>query len=180
MKVFHNIKNASIIVFSEKKYIWIAVILFSVFLAMYSFTLPAIYTGGRIGIVSIRLITVPLAIYSFVMAMLVSLIIPFTVYSIKSKGKTKKGIASGGVVGSIIPSLLCCSPILPSIAAIFGAASPAVFRISGAIQGFIATYETYIFWELSPCLFLRCFRVQRQLLNVNDEESTVMLVSFLI
>ena len=114
------------------------------FLLLYLFTLPATYTGGRIGIISLRLLTPKLIAFSVVMAFFISLIIPFTVFSFRQGGKTKKATTAGGFIGSILPPLLCCSPLIPSVAAVFGAVSPAVFGISGAVQGFIATNETYI------------------------------------
>lgn len=142
--VLHHIKNAAITVFSSKKYVAISVTSFIVFLTLYLFTLPATYTGGRIGLVSIQFLNAKLALFSFIMALLVSLIIPFTIYSFKQGKKTMKATSTSGFIGSILPPLLCCSPIIPSIAATLGAVSPAIFGLSGALQGFIATNETYI------------------------------------
>lgn len=142
--VFQHIKDAIRSVFSSKKYIALGVGSFAIFLLLYLFTLPATYTGGRIGLISLRLLNVKLAVFSFVMAFLIALIIPFTVYSFKRGTKVRKATTAGGFIGSILPPLLCCSPLIPSVVAMFGAVSPAVFGISGSIQGFIATNETTI------------------------------------
>ena len=142
--VFNNVKDATRIVFSSKRYSALAVVSFGLFLLLYLFTLPATYTGGRIGIISLRLLTPKLVIFSVVMAVLIGLIIPFTIYSFKQGAKARTATTAGGFIGSILPPFLCCSPLIPSVAAILGAVSPAVFGISGAIQGFIATNETYI------------------------------------
>jgi len=144
MKSLKYIKEAISIVFSSKKYIVLGVGSFVLFLLLYLFTLPATYTGGRIGIISLRLLTPKLVVFSVVMAMLIALIIPFTVYAFRQGGKTRKASAASGFVGSVLPPLLCCSPLLPTLAGILGAVSPAVFGISGAVQGFVATNETYI------------------------------------
>lgn len=142
--VLQHIKDGARIVFSSKKYLALGIVSFILFMLLYFFTLPATYTGGRVGIISLRLLTPRLAVFSVVMALLIGLIIPFTVYSFKQGGKARKATTAGGFIGSILPPLLCCSPLIPSVAAIFGAVSPAVFGISGAVQGFIATNETYI------------------------------------
>ena len=142
--VFQQVKDAIRIVFSSKKYIALGVGSFTAFLLLYLFTLPATYTGGRIGLISLRLLNAKLAVFSVIMAFLIALIIPFIVYSFKQGAKVRKATAAGGFIGSILPPLLCCSPLIPSVAALFGAVSPAVFGLSGAVQGFIATNETYI------------------------------------
>ncbi len=144
MKIIKPIKQAGKIVFLSKKYIALGIISFAAFLLLYLFTLPATYTGGRIGLISIKLLTVKLIIFSFIMASLIALIIPFTVYSFKKGGKIRKTSATGGFLGSVLPALLCCSPILPSLVALLGATSPALFGFSSSIQGFVATNETYI------------------------------------
>ena len=142
--ILQHIKDAIRIVFSSKKYVALGLGSFVAFLLLYLFTLPATYTGGRIGLISLQLLNVKLAVFSFIMALLIALIIPFTVYSFKQGAKTRKATATSGFIGSILPPLLCCSPLLPSLAGVLGAISPAVFGFSGAVQGFIATNETYI------------------------------------
>lgn len=142
--ILRHIKDGSLIVFSSKKYVALGIGSFIIFLLLYLFTLPATYTGGRIGLISLRLLNVKLVIFSFIMALLVSLIIPFTIYAFRQGVKAGKAKATSGFLGSVLPPILCCSPLLPSVAAIFGAISPSVLWIGGAVQGFIATYETYI------------------------------------
>lgn len=142
--VLQHIKDAARIVFSSKKYVVLGISSFIAFFLLYIFALPATYTGGRIGLISLRLLNVKLAAFSFIMALLIALIIPLTVYSFKQGAKTRKATATSGFVGSVLPPLLCCSPLLPSLAGVLGAVSPAVFGFSGAVQGFIATNETYI------------------------------------
>lgn len=142
--VFVQVKEAIRMVFSSKRYVTLGISSFAVFLLLYLFTLPATYTGGRIGLISLRLLNVKLAAFSFTMALLIALIIPFTVYSFKSGAKTRKATAASGFIGSVLPPILCCSPIIPTIAGFLGAVSPVVFGFSSAVQGFIATNETYL------------------------------------
>jgi len=141
-------KTAASIVFSHRKYQLIGLTTFlaflTLFLTLYLFTLPATYTGGRVGIVSIRLLTPTLAVFSFIMAGLVAVILPFTVYTMQLGGSSGTTATTSGLLGGVLPPLLCCSPPLPVIAASVAGIFPAAFGVSGFIQGFIATYETEI------------------------------------
>ena len=142
-----NVKEVIKIVFSSGKYIRIGVLSFVLFFTLYLFTLPATYTGGRIGLVSLQFLTLKLVIFSLVMAILIALIISFIsfmVLSFKNSKGINKSVITGGFLGSILPPLLCCSPLIPSFVGIFGAVVPGVFGFSGAIQGFIAVNEDYI------------------------------------
>ena len=150
----NHVTQAARIVFSSKKYVAISVGSFIIFLSLYLLTLPATYTSGRIGIISLRLLTLKLSVFSVVMALLVALIIPFTVYSFKHGGKTRKASAATGFIGSLLPPLLCCSPLLPVLAGVLGAVSPALFGTVSAAQGFIATNETYILLGATILLFI--------------------------
>lgn len=131
-------------VFSERKYQLIGFLTFVAFLALYLFTLPATYTGGRVGLVSLRLLTPTLAVFSVVMAGLVSIILSFTVYTVQIGGSSSAAATTTGFLGSVLPPLLCCSPILPIVAASVAGMFPAVFGVSGFVQGFVATYEVEI------------------------------------
>ncbi len=139
------INKANGIVFNYLKYRIFAIIIFILFFTLYLFILPATYTGGRIGIVSLQFITPTLAIFAFLFAFLFSLILPFSVYAFRKKKTSENSSTISSVFGSIIPPLLCCSPLLPTLAAMIAGFFPFIFGVSGFIQGFIATYEIYIF-----------------------------------
>ena len=59
-------------------------------------------------------------------------------------GSSRPTATTGGFVGSVLPPLLCCSPLLPTLAAAVVGIFPAAFGVSGFIQGIMATYETEI------------------------------------
>lgn len=136
--------TASSIVFSQRKYRAIGAATFVVFATIYLFTLPATYTGGRVGLVSLRLLTPTLGAFSVVMAGLVTVIVSFTAYTIRLGGSASSATTTTGFVGSVLPPLLCCSPLLPMLAAAVVGVFPAAFGVSGFIQGFMATYEAEI------------------------------------
>ncbi|MFC4452023.1 MULTISPECIES: hypothetical protein [Halobacteriales] len=136
--------RASSIVFSQRKYRAIGAATFVVFATLYLFTLPATYTGGRVGLVSLRLLTPTLATFSVIMAGLVAVIVSFTAYTIRLGGSASSATTTTGFVGSVLPPLLCCSPLLPILAASVVGVFPAAFGVSGFIQGVMATYEVEI------------------------------------
>ncbi len=133
------------VVFKSSRYRVSAFLTFIVFFVAYLFILPATYTGGRIGMVSLQFITPELAVFAFLFAILLSLILPFAVYAFQKKQSRGNSSTVGSFLGSIIPPLLCCSPLLPTLAALLAGFFPFIFGISGFVQGFIATYETQIF-----------------------------------
>lgn len=136
-----TVQTASGLVFARRKYAGFAVATFLLAAVFYAFTLPATYTGGQVGMVSLRYLTPALAGFAVVMAGLVAVIVSFTAYSLRLGASPSTTVTTTGFFGSVLPPILCCSPLLPTVAAIFVGVFPGVFGVSGAVQGFIATYE---------------------------------------
>lgn len=113
-------------------------VLLTVFYAM---LLPATYTSGVIGLVSLRYLTPGMLGLALVMAALLALTLSLGVYGFQQGAGAKP---AGSVVGAILaalPPLLCCSPILPLAIAMVAAVLPAAGAFGVPIQGFIATHE---------------------------------------
>lgn len=151
-------------VFTSFGYQTFAILTFTMFFTLYAFILPATYTGGRIGMVSLQFITPTLALFAFLFALLLAFILPFAVYAFQKKRNSGSGNSSavGSLFGSVIPPLLCCSPLLPTVAALFAGFFPFIFGVSGFIQGFIATYETPIFTIAALILLYSLWQNARQ------------------
>ena len=149
MRYFQPLLPAMRIAFRERKQRIRAGALFLVVFGFYLFLLPATYTGGRVGFVSIRFLNGKLFFFAFLFAFLLSLIFSFAAAAASQRrfaaGDPGKKSSLGGFFGSVLPPLLCCSPILPSVAAVVAGIFPATFGVSGFLQGMIATYETQIF-----------------------------------
>lgn len=129
-------------VLMERKYQGVFLGVFVLFFTIYIFTLPATYTGGIVGMVSLRYLTLELAFFSVVMAAETALIASFIAYSsILSHGTELE--TSSGIAGSILPPLLCCSPLLPALGAVVASLTPLAIN-TGYLQGLIAVYETEI------------------------------------
>jgi FtsH-binding integral membrane protein len=129
-------------VFPARFYRWLACGLFLPALALYLVTLPATYTGGTIGLVSVRYLNAELGFFSLVLALLLSLVLTLNVYSFRASLRRRGArLSAAGVLASLVPSSLCCTSLVPSVLAAVGASTPQIFRATGLIQGTVARYE---------------------------------------
>ncbi len=62
-------------------YRYLAAGLFAIALPVYLFTLPATYTGGVVGLISLRYLNAELLIFSFALAALLSLALTLNIYA---------------------------------------------------------------------------------------------------
>lgn len=154
--------EASRIVFKSSRYRAFAILTFVLFFTLYVFILPATYTGGRIGLVSLQFITPMLALFAFLFSLPLAFVMSFSVYAFKEKRSSGNPATIGSLFGSVIPPLLCCSPLLPTAAALLAGSFPFVFGVSGFIQGFIATYEIPIFIVVVIILIYSVWQNARQ------------------
>lgn len=137
---------------------------FIFFFSLYSFILPATYTGGRVGLVSLKMLTPALTLFAFVFSILIAFIIIMNVRLYKSGKESNGSSAFLGVFGGILPPLLCCSPVIPSLVASFGAVIPGLSSLSG-LQGFIAVYETEIYLAVVVLLLYALYASAKSVVN---------------
>ena len=162
---FSEIKLAFSFVFSDKKYILLEILFFALLFVFYLFLLPSTYTGGIIGLVSLRFLNFKLGFFAFFFALFLSLILSFFIFSLNRKQKLNSGFQKT-FFGTLLPSLLCCSPLLPLIFGIFAGIFPSFLFVSGFIQGFLATYETEIYLLLLIFLAYSFVKITKQILNL--------------
>ncbi|MDE2343004.1 MAG: hypothetical protein KGL63_06365 [Betaproteobacteria bacterium] len=136
---------------------WITgVVSFFAFLAIYLMTLPATFTGGVIGLGALAFLTPELIGWSVLMAALLSMLMPMTVYLLRRgyKAHGGAGTAAGGLAISLITPLLCCSPILPILFSFLAGFIPALAGgAGGAVQGFLATHE-WLFFAIATAILV--------------------------
>jgi hypothetical protein len=118
---------------------------FVIFALLYAMILPATYTGGAIGLVSLRFLTPGTFVLALVMALLLALIVVLGVHGFRNGSGVKSAGGALGAALGILPSLLCCSPVLPLSIAAIAAFLPAAGSLGIPIQGFIATHELEIY-----------------------------------
>ena len=151
-------------VFADKKYQMLALITLLVALLVYFLTLPAMFTGGIIGMLSFSHLNGELVIFSVIMSIQLALIIPFSIWLLASGLKIKGGAVSGGLLVGLLAPMLCCSPIIPVLVSLLAIAFPFLPGIhAGLIQGFIATHETWFLAMAITLLFIALFQNVRRI-----------------
>ena len=118
---------------------------FLIFGALYAMILPASYTGGVIGLVSLRFLTPGTFLLALLMALLLALTLALGMYGFRNGSGAKPAGSALGAILAALPPLLCCSPILPLAIAAVAAVLPAAGALGVPIQGFIATHESEIY-----------------------------------
>lgn len=116
-----------------------------VFSVLISIGYNAVFDYGYVGLLQFGKAYIFLDyVIATLFGVVISLILLLNIYSIQTRRKSagKKGIA-GALIG-VIPSLTCCSPLLPSLLVFFGGAFPVLVGKSGFVQGLLATYELEI------------------------------------
>ena len=140
-----NSISAIRLVLQSRPYRYLALGFFALALTAYVFTLPAAYTGGVVGLISLRYLTAELLFFSLALAALLSLALTLNIYAFRASIRQPSGgLSLGAALSSVLPAGICCTPLVPSLLAILGATTPQIFGISGRIQGFFAIYELEI------------------------------------
>lgn len=131
-----------VLVLRGPAYRYLALGLFLLGLAFYLVTLPATYTGGAIGWVSLRYLNGELLVFALTLALLLSVVLTLNVYSFRTALQRQgTGLSLGAVLTSLVPSSVCCTSLVPSVLAAVGASTPQIFGLTGRIQGAVARYE---------------------------------------
>ena len=117
---------------------------------VYLFLLPASSTGGVIGVVTLRYLTVGEVLLALAMGALLALSIMMGVHGLRhdGHGRSAGGAVGGSAVGAVLalaPSLLCCSPLVPLGVAALASIIPAAGGLGLPIQGFLATHTLLIY-----------------------------------
>lgn len=108
--------------------------------AFYAIALPA----GMLGALSpaaLRFLTPWQALASVLLGYGFALVIAMNAAAARGNGGLRKGAGAlgiGGLVASLLPSSLCCTPVIPLILAALGVSAPMIFRTSGVFQAFFA------------------------------------------
>lgn len=161
-----KIKTSIYFVFSERRYKIIGISSFIFFLVLYLITLPSSYTGGRIGLISFKFLTVQMVIFAVVFALLLGILIPFIIFLFNRSRKGHSGAAAGGIFVSIITPFLCCSPLLPIVIGFIGGIIPILQGSFGlTIQAFVATHETEIYLGAVVLLLLSIYQNARSVVE---------------
>ena len=89
-----------------------------------------------------------LLIWSVVLAIAMASVVVLQVHAMRrvKAARSRTGVVGGlAFVGSVLPSLLCCTPIIPTALAFVGFSTVSVYGTTGTLQHFFATYQTQFF-----------------------------------
>ncbi len=114
---------------------------------LYSLLLPFEYTQ-RFSFANWHYLDVQLIAWAVVLSIGMASVIVLQIYSMRQivASKTLTGAVGGlAFIGSVMPSLLCCTPIIPTVLAFVGFSTVSVYGTTGTLQHFFATNQTEFF-----------------------------------
>ncbi len=139
------IRDALGLVFEGPSYRWLASAVFAAAAALYAFTLPAVFTGGVVGLISLQYLNAELLFFSVTLAAALSLALTLNVYAYRVAAERRGGgVTMGAMLSSLVAPGICCTPLVPTILLLLGATTPQIFGLTGRIQGFVAAYELHL------------------------------------
>ncbi len=151
-------------VFSQRPYRLLALGLSVAFILFYLMALPATFTGGRIGWVRLQFLTPTFAVFALALGLLAGLTFTLAIYGFRAAAAARgQGTGVVGTVLAILPSMVCCTPLVPTLLALLGASTPTIFALTGRIQGFFATYEIPI---LTAALLMLAYALHRTVMRL--------------
>ena len=111
----------------------------------YSVLLPFDYTQ-RFSFANWDYLDTSLLTWAIVLGLAMALVVSVQVYAMRKvvAVRTATGTAGGGVafVASLLPSFLCCTPIIPSVLAFVGVSGVGLYTTTGTLQHFFAVHQS--------------------------------------
>ncbi len=125
----------------------------------YTLLLPFNYTQ-RFELANWGYLNAYLVTWAVVLGLAMGLVLSIQVYAMRKvvAARTASG-AAGGVafVASLLPSFLCCTPIVPSVLAFVGVSGVGLYTTTGALQHFFAVHQTEFLFASLALLVLMCW-----------------------
>jgi hypothetical protein len=127
----------------------------------YGIALPGL-TLGSVGLVALRFLTPTQAAFAAAIGLLLPLVVLLNLFMwrhpacVRGGSPGRRPTALSGAVLGVLPNMLCCSPVIPTLVALFAAGSSAV-AVSAPLQYIFARYEApfYLVAALLVLLSLR-------------------------
>lgn len=79
-----------------------------------------------------------------------ALVLTIQIYAIRRAAQVRRAATGGALSGvaftvSLAPTLLCCTPVIPTLLASAGLSTLSVYTTTGTLQQFLSTHETSFF-----------------------------------
>ena len=110
----------------------------------YSVLLPFAYTQ-RVSLANWHYLDARLVAFAVAFGLTIGLVVSLQVYAMRRIIRQRSAAITGlAAIGGLLPSFLCCSPIVPTLLSIFGASAATTYRSTGTVQYFFATQQNLI------------------------------------
>lgn len=115
----------------------------------YTVTLPFASTQ-RLSTRNWQFLTGRLLGFAIALGVGMALVLTVQVYALRRAAAVRRAAAGGAVSGvamavSLLPTFLCCTPIIPTLLATVGLSTVSVYSTTGSLQHFFAIHETAFF-----------------------------------
>lgn len=108
----------------------------------YTLLLPFEFTQ-RLGWQNWQFLTAAQFAWSLVLGLGMAFVLTVQAYAMRRIAASRSGALTGvALIGSLLPSFLCCTPIIPTLLAFVGLSTVSLYGATGAFQHFFATYQT--------------------------------------
>jgi hypothetical protein len=108
--------------------------------AFYLVMLPSSAVGG-LSLLALHYLTFPLALAAIVLGYGFALAIAINLGAFSQRSRTAEVAGVGGLLAAILPGSLCCTSLVPTALAAFGASATTVLGTTGKIQSIFVRYE---------------------------------------
>lgn len=137
----------------------------------YTLLLPFDYTQ-RFEFANWNYLSPHLLVWALALGVAMGLVLSIQVYAMRQivSARVATGAASGAAfIMSLLPSFLCCTPMVPSLLAFVGVSGVGLYSTTGAVQHFFAVHQSEIlsaslallaimgWWGLRKLTHSRCF-----------------------
>lgn len=135
---------------------------------LYSLLLPFEYTQ-RVGIGNWAYLTPLLGFWSVLLGFGIGFLLLVQIYSMRTLVAARPAKVGGGAaLISLLPSFLCCTPLIPTLLAFVGLSGGTLYSTTGGVQHFFATEQTPLLlfslalilassgWGLHRLVFAEC------------------------
>lgn len=111
----------------------------------YTLLLPFEFTQ-RFGLRNWQFLTTRQLLWSIVLGLGMGFVLTLQVYAMRRIAAARSGTLTGvALVGSLLPSFLCCTPVIPTLLAFIGLSTVSVYGTTGTLQHFFAVHQTDFF-----------------------------------
>ena len=111
---------------------------------IYTLLLPFDFTQ-RVELANWDYLSAPLLVWAVVLGLAMGLVLSIQVHAMRkvAAARAASGAVSGvAFVASLLPSFLCCTPIVPSVLAFVGVSGVGLYTTTGTVQHFFAVHQS--------------------------------------